>query len=69
MGLGAEVDEVRQYGIRLGLSALLALHHRCHAWYEPLEVARVDAWEDEDLVSPTIFVGQSSEPNVLVVAD
>jgi hypothetical protein len=67
--LGAKVNEVRQDGIRLSLSAPPALHHRCHACYEPFEIAWVDARQDEGLVSATIVVGQSSEPDVLVVAD
>src|SRR5438128_2610349 len=69
VGLGAEVDEVRQYGIRLSLSALLAPHHRCHAWYEPLEVARIEPWQDESRITTTILIGESPKPHLLVIAD
>src|ERR1051326_5117062 len=69
VGLSADVNEVRQNGIRFRLSALLALDHRRHAWYQSLEVARVDTRQDEDLVSAPVLFGQAAEPDVLVVAD
>jgi hypothetical protein len=69
VGLVADVDEVWQHRIRLTLSTLLALDHRCHTRHESLEVTRVEPRQDEDRVTTTIVVGQSSKPHLLVIAD